>query len=132
MAVLLTACAAPPPKPSPQAMAPGKGKYESQPANQGVIRIYLKADGTVIRAEGLKGGIWEKEAELSGEPTGLGSKLVDISVWDHDGSLNDLKINDGTTHGQSAHHHAGPTNPPWNTHCHKYIQIGTQWVVTHC
>ena len=111
---------------------PLAGKYAPGSKADAEIVLYLKADGTLLRAEGLRGGIFEKESEISGEPHGLGKKVADISIWDHDGSLEDLKIEDGTTDGKSAHLHSGLVNPPWNSHCHKWIKIGGTWLLDHC
>jgi hypothetical protein len=117
-AFFLTACC----------LTPPKGRYEPGPPNEAAIRIYLKADGTMIRAEGVRGGIWEAAVAFSDKPRSVGTKLADIELWTHDGTETDLKNADGT----SSHPHSGPVNPPWNTHCHRYVTIDSQWVLVHC
>jgi hypothetical protein len=107
------------------------GKIESAPKDEAEIILYLKGDGTLIRAEGLMGGNFEKEFALPGNPGGLGRKIADIEIWEHDGSIQDLTVGNSPT-GASAHPHSGPVNPPFNTHCHKYITVGGQPVMIHC
>jgi hypothetical protein len=107
------------------------GKFESRAKNEAEIILYLKADGTLIRAEGLRGGNFEQETVLSGKPKGLGKKVADIAIYEHDGSLSEMTV-DGTTTGASAHPHSGPVTPPFNTHCHRYVMIDSQYVITHC
>lgn len=104
------------------------GKFESRPIDQAVIRLYLTADGTMIRAEGKRGGNWEKEIVFNGKPKSLGKPLADIRMWEHDGTEADVTKDDGT----SAHPHSGPTNPPWGSHCHRFFRIDGQYVGVHC
>ena len=93
--------------------------------------LYLKADGTLIRFEGMRGGNFEQETVLSTKPGGLGKKLADIQIWEHDGSFNDITT-DASPTGPTAHAHSGVVTPPLNGHCHRYVLVDSQWLVGHC
>ncbi len=82
-------------------------------------RVWIAADGTVTRIETDVGGIWEGDSPVQGDDAGEGAKILDIKLFQHDGSLTALKENDGTQHGKETHVHTGGQNPPWNGHCHK-------------
>ncbi len=107
------------------------GRYQSLPKTDAVIVLYFKSDGTLIRAEGLRGGNFEKETPVSGEPRGLGRKLAEVQIWEHDGSFGDVTV-DASPTGATAHPHSTVVNPPLNTHCHRYIWTDSQWLITHC
>src|SRR5262245_12022849 len=82
------------------------GKYDDTIAEDQVAhKIWLTKDGTVMRVETLNAGNWEKGTTLSGKP-GLGAKVVDIKIWLHDGTLKDVKVDDGTQFGKQTHPHA--------------------------
>ena len=104
---------------------PPSGKFESGLPDDAVIRLYLTADGTMIRAEGKRGGNWEGQTVFDSIPSSLGEEIADITLWKHDGTETDVANEDGTP----AHVHSGLTNPPWGSHCHRWIRIGShhQW-----
>jgi hypothetical protein len=107
-----------------------QGKYDDSVS--GVKhRISLAADGTVIGIETEVGGNYE-EATPTPDDAGEGTKILDIKVYEHDGSLTGLKNEDGTADGQETHPHTGGQNPPWNSHCHRVFWVGTQKFTTHC
>ena len=108
-----------------------EGRFESRAKNEAEVVLYLKADGTLIRAEGLRGGNFEQETLLSETPKGLGKKVADIAIYEHDGGFNEITT-DATPTGASAHAHSGPVTPPLNTHCHRYVKIDSQYVIVHC
>jgi hypothetical protein len=108
-----------------------EGRFESRAKNEAELVLFLKADGTLIRAEGLRGGNFEQETVLSDKPKGLGKRVADIAIFEHDGGFNEITV-DATPAGASAHTHSGPVTPPLNTHCHRYIRIDSQYVITHC
>lgn len=108
-----------------------EGRFESRAKTEAEVVLYLKADGTLIRAEGLRGGNFEQETPLTEKPRGLGKKVADIAIYEHDGGFNEITV-DATPTGASAHTHSGPVTPPLNTHCHRYVQIDSQYVLVHC
>lgn len=107
-----------------------QGKYDDT-LSQTKHKIWLAADGTVTRIETEVGGNWESATPVQGD-AGEGAKVLDIKVFEHDGSLTALKENDGTQHGKETHVHTGGQNPPWNSHCHKVWYVGGQKLTTHC
>jgi hypothetical protein len=115
-------------KESEQTAAEPLGKFEAGSPDDADIRLYLTADGTMVRAEGKRGGNWDKQAVFDGTPKSLGKPLADIKIWEHDGSETEVAKEDGT----SAHPHSGPAHPPWRNHRHCVIQIGTHKLIVHC
>ncbi len=107
------------------------GTLEAGPKEEAEIILYLKADGTLIHVEGMRGGNFEDASALQGNPGGLDRKVADIQIWDHDGTFQDITVG-SSSEGDSAHLHSGPVTPPLNTHCHKYVLVGSQWVLVHC
>ena len=117
-------------KSSEQAAAEPLGKFEAGSPDDADIRLYLTADGTMVRAEGKRGGNWDKQAvfERDGTPSSLGKPLADIRMWEHDGSETGVAKEDGT----SAHPHSGPAHPPWAGHRHCWIRIDYRYLIVHC
>jgi hypothetical protein len=94
------------------------------------MRITLNSDGTVAQIEGKNAaGVWESPRGQQQEPPdSLGACVTSIDVFALNDSTKELQNPDGTP----THSHAGPSNPPYNTHCHRWVRINNVNTLVHC
>ncbi|MFZ2508780.1 MAG: hypothetical protein WAW79_09965 [Steroidobacteraceae bacterium] len=99
-------------------------------AGVGKIRITLNGDGTVGQIEGTDaGGNFEPILEQQeATPASLGECLTTIQVNDLNDSTEDLM----GAEGESLHSNAAQSNPPYNTHCHRWVKINNVNYLVHC
>ena len=94
------------------------------------IRITLNSDGSVNKIEGKNAnGIWEDpRREQSEQPESMGACIASIEVHALNDSTKELMNADGT----AAHADAGIADPPYNTHCHRWVVINGVNRLVHC
>jgi hypothetical protein len=93
------------------------------------MRITLNSDGTVNQIEGKNAAdIWESPRGQAESPESLGACIVTIEVFALNSSTKELQNPDGSP----THTHSGPSNPPYNTHCHRWVRINNVNTLVHC
>lgn len=116
------------PLPVPECSPAADDQYSTSPGPR--MRVTFNADGSVNQIEGkdLENN-WEPALHSqTNEPASVGNCVARLEIYMHDGSETDLKDDAG----DSTHSHAIQTNPPYNTHCHKWAYSGGTRYLAHC